>query len=377
MFVAGGLYREVCETPSWNREFGSGVRAAAAISKLSPGTKFHTYRSCPGGEAMGYLKGLGVDVVCEQRPTDIVFAYFHPLSNPLIRPAVDHASTPLAVTGDCVLRFGFLEGSAIVNAERAVYDPQGSGTVEPFEANGSKAGELAIVLNEEELLRYSGSSDMKAACDTLLNQRRAGVIVVKCGVRGALVVERERTSNIPPYHSERVFKIGTGDVFSAVFAHTWAEQHMPAVKSAEIASKAVSFYCDADEVPLPPLTTISRFPLTGTSPACVALRGSVETLGRRYSLEEARYCLQSLGMAVEAVDLGDMPIARHDGPRTLLILADGLNPQAVQEMISTPPRAHRIVVLDEEKRLTPWEGIVFKDDFITALYVAAWPVEAQ
>ncbi|QGG93348.1 carbohydrate kinase family protein (plasmid) [Agrobacterium sp. MA01] len=377
MLVAGGLYREVCETPSWNREFGSGVRAAAVLSKLSPGTRFHTYRSSPDGEAIGYLKSLGVDVVCERRTTDIVFAYFHPLSNPLIRPAVERAQMPLVVVGDGVLRFSFLEGSAVVNAERAVYDPQGSGAVEPFEANGSKAVELAIVLNEEELLRYSGRSDIKSACDTLINQCRASVIVVKCGVRGALVVERERSSEIPPYRSERVFKIGTGDVFSAVFAYTWAEQRMPAVSSAETASKAVSLYCDAGEVPLPPLATLSRTPLIGTSPACVSLRGSTETLGRRYSLEEARHCLKSLGMAVEAVDLGDIPIEQPVGPKTLLILADGLNLQAVEEFICKCPAAHRIVVLDEEKRLKPWIDVVIKDDFTTALYVAAWPVRER
>jgi hypothetical protein len=217
MLVAGGLYREVCETPAWNREFGSGVRAAAVISKLSTGTRLYTYRSSKRGQAIDHLESLGIDVVCERRSTDIVFSYFHPLSNPLIVPAVVQAEVPLTVIGDSVLRFGFLEGTAIVSAERAVYDPQGTGAVEPFEANGSKAGELAIVLNEGELLRYSGGSDIETGCQTLLDQGRATVIVVKCGVRGALVVEPGRKSNIPPYWSARVFKIGTGDVFSAVF----------------------------------------------------------------------------------------------------------------------------------------------------------------
>ncbi|MGN7829461.1 PfkB family carbohydrate kinase [Agrobacterium radiobacter] len=377
MLVAGGLYREVCETPPWNREFGSGVRAAAVIGKLSPGTRFHTYRSSKGGEAIDYLERLGVNVVCQQSSTDIVFSYFHPLSNPLIMPTAVQAEAPLIVRGECVLRFGLLEGSAIVSAERAVYDPQGAGAVEPFEANGSKARELAIVLNEGELLRYSGGSDIQAACETLLDQRRASVIVVKRGVRGALVVEPGRKSTIPPHWSERVFKIGTGDVFSAVFAHTWAEMKIPASTSAEIASKAVSFYCDAPECPLPLLETIVRRPITGVVPSSVTLRGSVETLGRRYSLEEARHCLQTLGMAVEAVDLGDLPSEKSDRPKTLLILSDGLTLEETQAIACEYIGADRVVILDEEKRFAPWGDVMVKDDFTTAMYVAAWPIETS
>jgi hypothetical protein len=375
MLVAGGLYREVCETPPWNKEFGSGVRAAAVISKLSTGTRFYTYRSSKRGQAIDHLESLGVDVVCERRSTDIVFSYFHPLSNPLIVPVVVQAEVPLTVTGGSVLRFGFLEGTAIVSAERAVYDPQGTGAVEPFEANGSKASELAIVLNEGELLRYSGGSDIETGCQILLDQGRATVIVVKCSVRGALVVEPGRKSNIPPYWSARVFKIGTGDVFSAVFAHTWAEQKLPASTSAEIASRAVSLYCDAPEVPLPRLEAIATSPITGVVPTRVTLRGSVETLGRRYSLEEARHCLQTLGMSVEAVELGDAPLEKPDCPKTLLILSDGLVLKEIQDIASKYIDADRVVVLDEEKRFAPWGDVLVKDDFTTAMYVAAWPIE--
>lgn len=375
MLVAGGLYREVCETPPWNREFGSGVRAAAIIGKLSTDTRFHTYRSSRHGDAIDHLERLGVDVVCERRSMDIVFSYFHPLSSPLILPAIVKTEVPLTVIGKSVLRFGFLEGTAIVNAERAVYDPQGSSAIEPFEGNGSQAAELAIVLNEVELLRYSGASNIEAACQTLLDERRATVVVVKCGVRGALVVEPGRSSRIPPHWSERVFKIGTGDVFSAVFAHAWAEQGMPAAISAETASKAVSLYCDAPEVPLPPLGSISRSPIAGVVPASVSLRGTVETLGRRYTLEEARHCLQTLGMTVEAVDLDDALVKKVDGPRTLLVLADGLNLKDIQDIVFNCREADRVVVLDEEKRVLPWGNVLIKSDFTTALYVAAWPFE--
>ena len=43
MKIVGGTYREVCQHPHWDALFGSGLRAAAALSNLSPGTELHTY----------------------------------------------------------------------------------------------------------------------------------------------------------------------------------------------------------------------------------------------------------------------------------------------------------------------------------------------
>ncbi|MGO7018496.1 PfkB family carbohydrate kinase [Rhizobium leguminosarum] len=373
MFVAGGLYREVCETPFWDREFGSGVRAAAAISKLSPGTKLYTYRSSHRGEAIDYLNHLGVEVISERRDTDIAFAYFHPLSNPLISPEIRPVQPSLTVTGENVLRFGFLEGSAVVRAKRAIYDPQGVNTLAPFEANGSSATELALVLNEAELFQYSGVSDTTTGASLLLSQGKANVVIVKCGVRGALVVQPDNNHEIPPYLSNRIFKIGTGDIFSAVFSYAWAEQGMAAATSAEIASMAVSFYCDAEELPLPALAKISRIPLRGIVPTHVILRGSTQTLGRRYSLEEARHCLRLLGVTVQAPDLDGQRPDKLNGSTTILILSDGFVLEEISEMVSEYPTALRFVILDEEQRFAPWESVVVKKDFTTALYVSAWP----
>ncbi|MGA9671374.1 MAG: hypothetical protein WBQ94_19335 [Terracidiphilus sp.] len=43
MHIVGGFYREICYIPPWNAVFGSGGRAAAAVSRLSPGSVLHTY----------------------------------------------------------------------------------------------------------------------------------------------------------------------------------------------------------------------------------------------------------------------------------------------------------------------------------------------
>jgi hypothetical protein len=80
-------------------------------------------------------------------------------------------------------------------------------------------------------------------------------------------------------------------------------------------------------------------------------------------------------MTVEAVDLGDAPLEKPDYPRTLLILSDGLVLEEIQDIASKYIDADRVVILDEEKRFAPWGDVLVKDDFTTAMYVAAWPTE--
>ncbi len=66
-------------------------------------------------EGIKELEALGVTVNISIRQTPIVFAYFHPLSVPLIKPTLNEIQNQkeIFVSGDVVLRFGFLEGDAI------------------------------------------------------------------------------------------------------------------------------------------------------------------------------------------------------------------------------------------------------------------------
>lgn len=49
----------------------------------------------------------------------VAFAYFHPLAQPHIEPAANSIvhQRPFSVSAEAVLRFGMLEGSAIVDAD--------------------------------------------------------------------------------------------------------------------------------------------------------------------------------------------------------------------------------------------------------------------
>lgn len=376
MHIVGGLYREQCCIPEWDAVLGSGGRAAAAISTLSPGSILHAYTEDFESEGVVSLEKLGIEMRLSPRPTGIVFAYFHPLSRPYIQPPPSEIKQQpkIQVSGDAVLRFGFLEGDAIVVAHRAVYDPQTWRSPAPFGANGSVAKELAIVLNELELRSATGLDDLKSAALHLMEDQVAEVVVAKRGIRGATVFDRDgRTISIPAYRSSRVFKIGTGDVFSGIFAHYWAEKGMSPGDAADIASRSVAVYCSCGKLPLADDADRKLVPTKFTEPGCVLLTGAIDSLGRRYAMEEARFILRELGVEVvcPALDGNMNPTAN-----AVLVLADGLDDRTIKNICDkadgTPIVILREGVTQTADTLSIEGNITITDDFCSALYLSCW-----
>ena len=291
---------------------------------------------------------------------------------------------PIEVSGEAVLRFGFLEGDAIVKANRAVHDPQTSVRPMEFVANGSHAEELALVLNEGEVRALSGKFDVREAALTLLQPGGAAVVVVKAGARGALVAERGGAmTEVPAYRSERVFKIGTGDVFSSVFALEWAERkQLPAV-AAELASRSVAAYCSSGTLPLPIGVPCPREPIVLKRPPVVLLEGATNTVGRRYVMEEARYSLAELGAIVVCPALDLTPSASHPSISAALVIADGWRTALHSRLKRMNDIGIPVVMFDElqsssvaaQKRVLPHVSVT--DDFASAIYFALWAASPQ
>ena len=381
MQIVGGLYREICMIPEWDAEFGSGGRAAAAVSKLSPGSVLHTYVSDRNSPGIQHLEGLGITLRGQPSNVRIAFSYFQPLSQPHIEPPFDQIERQpsLQVSGDTVLCFGFLEGDAIVKAKRAVYDPQTSSSPKTFGANGSYADELAIVLNVLELRLISGEDDLRLAAKRIMQEQNVSVIIVKAGAQGAIVFERGvEETHIPAYRSSSVFKIGSGDVFSAIFSFYWAEAKMSAYYAADLASRSVAKYCSTRQLPVP-TASMSDLVAIGTSPpGLISVEGEVNTIGGRYVLEEARFRLRELGATVinYAVD-GIDDDAILEEPTTILIIATELTPN----LLARGQHAHNeglpVVVLAEKKVDPAFAALAgpnftITDDFVSALYFAYW-----
>ncbi len=369
MDIAGGIYREICEVPSWEGVWGSGLRAAVTISRLTSAVTLHGYFREPSTEIIRRLEPLGVRLQCHPRSRDIAFAYFHPLSDPFIEPRLREIQreAPLDIQAKNILRFGFLEGSARVTGSRVIYDPQSPHAPETFSQNGSSADELALVMNEQEFKAYSKSDDLDSGARDIMESRAANVVVVKRGVFGALVYSSIGAPvEVPVYLSSRVFKIGTGDVFSGVFAHFWAQERRNPVQAADLASRAVATYCEDPVSPIDAAGLEGRQPVKGSPPLAVEIYGAADTLGRRYTLQEALYCLRSLG--VDASIAADaLPGAGERNNAVGLVIADGVSDESLSALNTV---LGCILVLDEEHRPLPpdIDRVRVSDDFASAIY---------
>lgn len=377
MQIAGGLYRELCCIPEWDATFGSGGRAALAVSALSPKSTLYTYAESSECKGVQFLYSSDINLMISPRRSGIVFSYFHPLSTPHIEPCPSELEKQdsLVVSGEAVLRFGFLEGDAVIHAKRAVYDPQTWKNPPLFQDNGSNADELAIVLNEHELLSLTGRDDISDAAISLIDEKKANVVIAKRGIRGATAFEQNgKVTKIPAYRSSKIFKIGTGDVFSAIFAVQWAERRKSVAEAANLASLTVAAYCDQRLLPVNEKLFKKYQPVPTNPPGTVLLLGKCNTVGSRYVMEEARFVLKELGVEVVCPNLGstvDKEIS------ATLILTEGLNKELKDYVELAKSFAEPIVLLNEVDANVRTDGIdrkkiIFKEDFTSAIYQTAW-----
>lgn len=387
MIVAGGVYHEKCIAPHWDRLFGSGGRAATAIAGLAAGAELHAYvaeewiedvrASCYATRVEPHLTPI---------PLSIDFHYFHALSRPDVYGHGEEKYPPIEVSGAAVLRFGMLEGSAVVDGDRVVYDPQNRSEVLTFHDNGSKAKELAIVLNQSEL---EDSTDLTgpAAVERLIERTGAAVVVVKRGPGGATVHHLGSETWIPAFRSASLFKIGSGDVFSAVFAHSWAEEGLAPEEAALKASQAVATYVGSRDLanltPSAPLT-----PMPATSPGRIYLAGPFFTLSQRWLIEEANDVLHRLGVSVfsplhevgmpgDAAAIATLDLAGLRDCTAVLALIDGEDAGTMFELGYARNLDIPVVAFSESPRpesltMLIGTGCDLTDDFATAVYRAIW-----
>lgn len=371
MHIAGGLYQEICLHPAWNALFGSGGRAAQALASLGDKTTLHSYFENDWSINLELYVDLGIELNLHVRKSPIAFAYFHPLSTPHLEPRDISQEAAFEVNADAVLRFGLVEGDAVVNARRAIFDPQGWRIPLHFKENGSHADEVALVLNAQELVSRTGTTNAEVAAGELIAAGNATVVVVKQGVCGAIVVEGGRpTRIIPAFRSPTVFKIGTGDVFSAVFAHYWGSEGEDAAIAAEQASLAVAHYAQYRDFPRKWLDRVNE-PVGHKSRGSVAVWAATDTLGHYYVLEETLHRLGELG--VDAVHVRSTSLDQRFA--ALLVLPDGLSSEFVDAISENSVAVWPVVVLDEaglfdRERLPLMVSVV--RDFTSALYQVAW-----
>lgn len=398
--VVGGVYLELCIEPRWNQFYGSGGRAAAALCKLNNDIALSTYIS---KEYLSLAENLaaayGFELKSVIAPQTVKFSYFHPLSIPQIEPAIDRISPApgCIVEAKNILRFGLLEGGVQVHGRYAVYDPQNARKPELFGENGSTAEHLAIVANYGECLKMTsqqGLIEPHVLGEILLEKERAEVVVIKQGSLGATVVTCNGFKHIPAFRTERVWSIGSGDVFAAVFAHFWASKRTNCFESARLASLGTAYYCETKRLPIPanfdtifdpaPLERKNDFPKTSKM---VYLAGPFFTMAERWLIEESRrYLLEQhfevfspihdvgRGSANEVVPKDIEALNKCD---LVFAVLDGLDAGTLFEIGYARSLNKPVIVFvqnESSENLKMLEGTNCEivDDFVTAIYRTVW-----
>lgn len=391
--VVGGVYAERCIEPFWDDVYGSAGRAAAAISGFERGVRLHTYQAeglADGIENLAAVYGLDVTGPMVAGP-GVAFDYVHSLADPRITPRPDAIPQhpPLEVEDEVVLRFGMLEGTAAVRGGRVVYDPQSAFDPRAFAENGSTADELALILNRFEGARLTGRSDPEGIASALAAEGNAAVVVLKLGGHGALVVEGGRRSTVPAYRSETVWKVGSGDVFSAAFALHWGAGRLPAADAADLASRSVSIYAGTRALPLPSTEVVAAAPLVPVVPGRgrVYLAAPFFNLAELWMVEEIRRRLLEMGVAVFSPlhDVGRGPasevVAKDleglDGSDVVLAVLNGGDAGTIFEIGYAVARGKRVVALAqnvraEDVKMPTGCGCRIVEDLVSAIYHAVW-----
>jgi nucleoside 2-deoxyribosyltransferase len=398
LHVVGGVYREYCVHPHWNDIYGSAGRAAIAIANMGTEVVLHSYMC---DQVIEVLNEKGVwlsafSIKPARVDGTIGFRYLHDMGIPTITGVPDVKHAPLQLKADKVVRFGMLEGDAVVDANWAVYDPQNVNEGKPFGANGSKAKHLALVLNSWEAAHMAGlpGAHPRTVAPMLAAQQSAEVVVVKMGPEGAFVWTAQGGTQVPAYRTDRVWKIGSGDCFVGHFANAWMHEGKPPAEAASVASRATSYYVETQGLPTPAdLTAQSPQPIQLSAGyragevRQVYLAGPFFDLSQVWMVEQARNNLQGMGLKVfspyhdiglgSADDVVTKDLEAIQASHLVLAIADGFDAGTVYEIGYARALNKPVVVYSERHKgeglkMMEGSGCIICGDYTTALYSTLW-----
>lgn len=397
--IVGGIYEEQCLHPQWNELYGSAGRAISAITRLNCKSILHSYADNLCREVMeqrAAIENFNIDI--KETQETIKFQYMHGLSRPRMTRNLSKINEPINITSDKILRFGMIEGDAVVDAKFAVYDPQCQYNPDFFSKNGSKAEHLALVLNLNEAKSMLNIFDNKIsgekiACD-LAHSSSAEVVVIKMGPNGAIVYSDNEIKHIPSYITNNVWKIGSGDVFTALFAKEWMGDLHDPVTSAKLASKGTAYYCN--NIGFPNENQINEFEAIELSTSHkifsdegvkVYLAGPFFTLAQQWLIEEVRYIFKALGLRVFSpfhdVGRGRAEDVVHKDIQAIIdcdlvyAIGDGLDSGTIFEVgfarsINKPVIFYSENESEGDKKMMQGTDCMMLDDFTTSVYHTFW-----
>ena len=399
LVIVGGTYFELCERPAWNVLYGSGLRAAVALSRRGVPIHLNTCINADSSSALNSIAAtFGIQVKIVTTPTAYYFSYLHPLASPYISPL---PPTPdkgqlqgqFNISNNNILRYGMLEADAVVHGDYVVYDPQSPMYPELFRSNGSTANHLAIVANFQEVARLSGKKELEEAGAHLRAIEGADVVIVKNGSQGATIFDQQGVHRIPVFKTQQTFSIGSGDIFSATFAYEWMIKKTNSIDAAMAASLATAWYCQTRSVPIPDALPVNfhlgpRLAKHAERKRRIYLAGPFFTLMQLWFMQEVRALLlmqglevfspyHDVGMSGEMIEIAQADLKGLHECDLLFAILDGHDPGTIFEIGYARARGTSVVILIgsvEPVNLTMFKGSgchIF-DDLTSAVYAAGW-----
>ena len=390
--IVGGTYREICDWPAWNAVFGSGWRAVRVFRAFSPAKKI-IFCSVGNQQLQQKMKVYAASEPLEpiviETDNMLCFEYAHPLSRPIIT-GLNKNHHVVEADGKYVIGFGMLEASVKLTGEYVVYDPQSPTHPVSFKEQGGMANHLALVMNETEAKTLSGENDLLKIRDRLFERERCECLVIKRGANGAMVFRSKDDFGcvIPAYKTGHVWPIGSGDVFTTVFAYYWFNENT-LEDSALKASKAAAAYCDMAGLyeNLPQMVNEDFVELKPNKRGNVYLAGPFFTLNEKKFVTDCRNILSAMGVKVfspyhdvgegKAEDVAPKDIDALNACDCVFAVVDGLDSGTLFEIGYAVAKGKKVVAYVENEtdgalKMLQGTGCDIENDFTTAIYKTCW-----
>jgi hypothetical protein len=213
----------------------------------------------------------------------------------------------------------------------------------------------------------------------------ATLMLVRRQAGGAVLFHGEDRTEVSAYAASEWFKIGAGNVFSAMFAHYWGEMRFDPLRAADLASRSSAFYAGTRALPMVSDEAVPTMETFNPIAKCkIFIASPCASMAQQWLLDEAITSLERLGVeTVSPYDLGLDGVAVENKDiaavladcNAVLVLAEGADIPSVLAVGLAHVRKLPIVVLSEEdkqRRLELWLGTDCEvaRDFASAVYRA-------
>jgi nucleoside 2-deoxyribosyltransferase len=380
VIVVGGTYTETILYPTFTTHLvGSGLRAAAALG--SEAERLVTVATSTEVEHIKAAIAADTSVDVIDRPGPVEFRYLDTSMRPQILglPVEPPPILQCTFPDDDVLAFGFAElpSGYAITARRVVIDPQAPQVASSGLLDNVLAEKIAICANRGEARRMTGCDSPVDAASTLLQAQDVEAVVVKCGALGYVAADSHAITWMHATPTLKVRTLGSGDVFSSVFAREWFAD-ASVNDAAATASNAVAQSAGSVSV-----GTLRLQP--GYAPK-VYLAGPFFTLAERWIVERVRAVLNGLGARVFSpihdvgpggIEVAEKDLKGLDDCDVVLALLDGFDPGTVYETgwaarENIPIVCFTSEVHAKETKMLVGMGAEVHTDLTSAMYRAVW-----